>query len=190
MDNPIRDQQSLVNESQVRYLQEMGPNLIKIIKYLLRNRKLLKLLYFTDKDPYSAANDLIIPQKDSAEYDSWIKEHIYKNGSNGLIRIIPIIASTETDNSIITLRVIKGVETKNSDFLDIFFAIEVFVPNTQWIIKDNNLRPYAIMGEVQKSLEGKVINGLGTISGSGFSTNFFTEEISAFIMQFRITQFQ
>ena len=67
--------------------------------------------------------------------------------------------------------------------------IEVFVPNEQWIIKGDNLRPYSIMGEIQKSLENKNINGLGTIRGSGFSVNFFTEEISAFIMNFKISQF-
>jgi hypothetical protein len=45
------------------------------------------------------------------------------------------------------------------------------------------------MGEVQRSLENKKINGLGEIRGSGFSVNFFTEEMSAFIMSFKITQF-
>nr|DAQ90170.1 MAG TPA: hypothetical protein [Bacteriophage sp.] len=45
------------------------------------------------------------------------------------------------------------------------------------------------MGEVQRSLENKNINGLGTIRGSGFSVNFFTEEMSAFIMNYRISQY-
>ena len=84
----------------------------------------------------------------------------------------------------------RGVPTAgNSEFLDIYFTIEVFVPNEQWIIKGDNLRPYMIMGEIQRSLENKNINGLGTIRGSGFSVNFYTEEISAFTMDYTISQF-
>nr|DAQ90169.1 MAG TPA: hypothetical protein [Bacteriophage sp.] len=40
-------------ESSTRYLQEMGPNLIKIMKRLLANQNLLRLLIYTDKDPLS-----------------------------------------------------------------------------------------------------------------------------------------
>jgi hypothetical protein len=36
------------------------------------------------------------------------------------------------------------------------------------------------MGEIQKSLNGKTINGLGKIKGGDFFLNFLTEEISAY----------
>lgn len=165
-------------ESEVRYLQEMGPNLIKMMKRLLANKELLRLLVYTDKDPLN-------PEKPEIKASD-----AYLNGDNGVIRIIPIIGTKENSQSIITLRVLKGVPSmNNTDFLDIYFAIEIFVPTEQWVIKGDNLRPYSIMGEIQKTLEGKNINGLGTIRGSGFSANFFTEEISAFIMNFKITQY-
>lgn len=165
-------------ESQVRYLKEMGPNLIKIMKRLLTNQDLLRLLVYTDKDPLNPEKPEISPSE------------AYLNGDNGTVRIIPIIGAKETATSVVTLRVLKGVpSSNNSEFLDIYFSIEIFVPNEQWIIKDDNLRPYAIMGEIQKSLENKKINGLGTIRGSGFSVNFFTQEMSAFIMNYRITQY-
>lgn len=165
-------------ESQVRFLQELGPNLIKIMKRILANQNLLRLLIYTDKDPLSKDKEDINPKE------------AYLQGDNGAVRIIPIIGTKDDSKSIITLRVLKGIPSMdNPEFLDIYFTIEVFVPNEQWIIKGDNLRPYSIMGEVQKSLEGKNINGLGTIRGSGFSTNFFTEEMSAFIMNYKITQF-
>lgn len=165
-------------ESQVRFLQEMGPNLIKMMKRLLANQNLLRLLVYTDKDPLAEDKENVTA-KDA-----------YMQGDNGAVRIIPIIGAKENSTSIITLRVLKGIPSMdNPEFLDIYFSIEVFVPNEQWIIKGDNLRPYSIMGEIQKSLEGKNINGLGTIRGSGFSVNFFTEEMSAFIMNYRITQY-
>lgn len=165
-------------ESQVRFLQEMGSNLIKMMKRLLANQNLLRLLTYTDKDPLAL---------DKADIKA---NEAYLQGDNGVVRIIPVIGAKENSQSIITLRVLKGVPSMdNPEFLDIYFSIEVFVPNEQWIIKGDNLRPYSIMGEIQKSLEGKNINGLGTIRGSGFSVNFFTEEMSAFIMNYRITQY-
>ena len=165
-------------ESQVRFLQEMGSNLIKMMRRLLANQNLLRLLTYTDKDPLAL---------DKADVKA---NEAYLQGDNGVVRIIPVIGAKENSQSIITLRVLKGVPSMdNPEFLDIYFSIEVFVPNEQWIIKGDNLRPYSIMGEIQKSLEGKNINGLGTIRGSGFSVNFFTEEMSAFIMNYRITQY-
>ena len=165
-------------ESQVRFLQEMGSNLIKMMKRLLANQNLLRLLTYTDKDPLAL---------DKADIKA---SEAYLQGDNGVVRIIPVIGAKENSQSIITLRVLKGVPSMdNPEFLDIYFSIEVFVANEQWIIKGDNLRPYSIMGEIQKSLEGKNINGLGTIRGSGFSVNFFTEEMSAFIMNYRITQY-
>lgn len=165
-------------ESQVRFLQEMGSNLIKMMKRLLANQNLLRLLTYTDKDPLAL---------DKADVKA---SEAYLQGDNGVVRIIPVIGAKENSQSIITLRVLKGIPSMdNPEFLDIYFSIEVFVPNEQWIIKGDNLRPYSIMGEIQKSLEGKNINGLGTIRGSGFSVNFFTEEMSAFIMNYRITQY-
>ena len=67
--------------------------------------------------------------------------------------------------------------------------MEIFVPLTQWIIKDTNLRPFAIMGEIQKSLDGKKIDGLGKMTGGDFDLDFLTEEISAYLMTFTLTSY-
>ena len=69
-------------------------------------------------------------------------------------------------------------------------VIEIFVPLTQWLLKSDNMRPYLIMGEIQKTLDNKAIEGLGTLNWSGFQANFFTEEVGAFEMFFALTQFR
>lgn len=162
----------------VRHLGELGENLQKIMKRLLANQDLLRYLYYTDKDPLNT-NKVDITA-----------EQAYEDGRTGVVRIVPVIDAKDDSTSILTLRVLKGVlSADNAEFLEIFFVIEIFVPTEQWIIKGANLRPYAIMGEVQRSLADKKINGLGEIKGSGFSVNFFTEEISAFLMSFRIIQY-
>ena len=99
-------------ESQVRFLQEMGSNLIKMMKRLLANQNLLRLLTYTDKDPLAL---------DKADIKA---NEAYLQGDNGVVRIIPVIGAKENSQSIITLRVLKGVPSMdNPEFLDIYFSI-------------------------------------------------------------------
>lgn len=160
----------------VRNLAELGPALQKIVVRLQANQKLLKLLYYTDKDPLHKA-DL------SAED---IKEKIFEK----LIKVVPRVGPKETANSVIVLRIAGGErDRENDEFRNISLVVEVFVPLTQWIIKDPNLRPFSIMGEVQRSLVGKTINGIGQITGGDFALNFLTEEISCYEMSFEVINY-
>lgn len=159
-----------------RNLSDLGIHLQKIMNRLLSNQKLVKLLYYTDKDPYTSA-DLT---------DTQIKNEVYEK----LIKIVPRISSNETAKSIVTIRVVSGMSNKgNDEFRDFTIAIETFVPLTQWFIKDSNLRPFAIMGEIHKSLNGKIIDGLGKVSGGDFQINFLTDEISCYEMNYQITSY-
>lgn len=160
-----------------RNLGELGINLQKIITRLQANQNLLKLLYYTGKDPLNEP-DLT---------DEEIKNEIF----NKLIKIVPRVDPKETAASLISLRVVEGnVNRENNEFTDIELAIEVFVPLTQWFIKDTNLRPFCIIGEIFESLNNKRINGLGRINGGEFSLNFLTDEIACYELYFRITQYE
>ena len=161
----------------VRSLGEMGINLQKIVSRLQSNQNLLKLLYYSDKDPLSNA-DLTAEQ---------IKNLIFEK----LIKIVPRVGPKETAQSLSSLRVVNGtINNENDQIQDVGLAIEVFVPLTQWIIKDSNLRPFAIMGEILKSLNNKNVNGLGKIQGGDFALNFLTDEISCYEMNFSIQQYE
>ena len=160
-----------------RDLEELGINLQKIVDRLQNNQNLLKLLYYTDKDPLSQP-DLTQDQ---------IKELIFEK----LIKVVPRVGPKETAKSLISLRVVRGhMNPKNNEFLDVSLGIEVFVPLTQWIIKDSNLRPFAIMGEIHKSLNNKKINGIGRLVGGDFDINFLTEEISCYEMVYNFIQYE
>jgi len=160
----------------VRNCIDLGINAQKVIKRLLANQNLLKLLYYTDKDPLS--------QPDLTE------EQIQKEVFEKLIKIVPRVGPKETAHSIVALRIARGrTDMNNSEFKHVTMTMEVFVPLTQWIIKDTNLRPFAIMGEIQKSLNGKKIDGLGKMSGGDFDLDFLTEEISAYLMTFSVTTY-
>ena len=160
----------------VRNLEDIGVNAQKIIKRLMANQNLVKLLYYTDKDPLNNP-DLTNEQ---------LQDEVFEK----LIKIVPRVGPKETAHSIISVRFTRGRQNiVNNEFKDVTISVEVFVPLTQWIIKDTNLRPFAIMGEVQKSLDGKKIDGLGKITGGDFDLNFLTEEISDYEQIFRLTSY-
>ena len=160
----------------VRNCTDIGVNAQYIVKRLLANQNLLKLLYYTDKDPLNH-DDLTQDQ---------IQDEIFEK----LVKIVPRVGPKETAHSIIAIRIARARGlASNNEFKNVNISVEVFVPMTQWIIKDTNLRPFAIMGEVQKSLNGKKIEGLGKLTGGDFSLNFLTEEISAYEQTFVLTSY-
>lgn len=155
----------------VRNLGDLGINLQKIVARLTANKNLLKLLYYTDMDPLGRP-DLT-------------KDEIRTEVDEKLIMMVPRIGVYETAQSRLSLRVVSGITgSENDEFQTFRFDIEIFVPLTSWFIKDQNLRPFAIMGEIKKSLQGKTIEGLGKIRGGDFQINFQTEEMSCYEMNF------
>lgn len=161
----------------VRNCREVGENLQKIVKRLMANDNLVNLLYYTDKDPLN--------QPHLTEEEK--REKIFEK----LIKVTPRVGPKETDNSTIVVRVVGGSKLgSNTEFRNIKISVEIFVPLTQWIIKDTNLRPFAILGEIEESLEGKVVNGLGKMTGGDFDLNFLTEEIGAYEQTFWITAYE
>ena len=101
----------------VRNCDEIGENLQKIVSRLLANQNLLKLLYYTDKDPYSH-EDLTQEQ---------IKNEIFEK----LVKIIPRVGPKETAHSLVVIKVARGSkDTTNSEFKNIKVDIESFVPLT------------------------------------------------------------
>lgn len=160
----------------VRNCSDIGVNAQYIVKRLMANQDLLKLLYYTDKDPLSH-EDLTQEQ---------IQEEIFEK----LIKIVPRVGPKETAHSIVVVRIARGRGlVANSEFKNVIISIETFVPMTQWIIKGTNLRPFAIMGEIQKSLNDKKIEGLGKLTGGDFDLNFLTEEISDYEQTFTLTSY-
>lgn len=160
----------------VRNCTELGENLKTIVKALCANQKLLKYLYYSDKDPLNHPDlDQIVIQKEIM---------------NKLIRIIPKVGPKETAQSVLVIRVANGRKlSENKEFKLISLVVEIFVPLTQWVIKSDNLRPFLILGEIQKSLDGKTINGLGKLEGGDFDLNFITDEIASYEMLFNVTAY-
>jgi hypothetical protein len=95
-----------------------------------------------------------------------------------LIKTVPHVGTKDTAKSVIVVYVQKaGRIPGNKEFKNVTVLVDVIVPLTQWYIMDTNLRPFAILGQIQKSLEDKTINGLGKLSGGDFTLNFVTDDV-------------
>ena len=161
----------------VRNCSEIGENLQKIVKRLMANDDLVNLLYYTDKDPLS--------QPHLTDEEKQLK--IFEK----LIKIVPNVEPREDEKSVVVVRVVGGNRLgSNTEFRNVKISIEVFVPMTAWIFKNINLRPFAILGEIEKSLQGKTINGLGKIEGGDFDLSFLTKEMSCYQQDFQITTYE
>lgn len=159
-----------------RNCQELGINLQKICQRLLNNDELVKLLNYVDLDPLSQ------PALTEEE-----KQKLF----NDLICVVPRVGTREDSRSAIAIYIPKAAGLSgNSEFKNVTIAIDIFVPLTQWIIKDSNLRPFAIMGEIQKTLRGKTVNGLGKIEGGDFDLVLLTDEMSGYRQVFTITEYE
>lgn len=161
---------------EARNCQELGLNLQKIISRLLANDNLVNLLYYTDSDPLNQ-------KKLNAEFKS-------KEIFNQLIRIVPKVGTKDNAQSLLAVYIASGNGmSENNEYRRLIIKIDVYTPLTQWIIKDSNLRPFAIMGEIQRSLNGKIINGLGKLKCGDFDLAMITEDVSCYTMEIPIIEY-
>ena len=160
----------------VRNCAELGENLQKIVKRLLANDELVKLLYYEQDDPMGQS---VL----SAE----IKEQeVFEK----LIKTVPRVGTKDTAKSVIVVYVQKaGKLSGNKEFRNVKILVDVIVPLTQWYIRDTNFRPFAILGQVQSSLDDKTVNGLGKISGGDFELNFVTDDVICYQQVYEITEY-
>ena len=167
----------MIDVSKANYGQEMGLNLKKVVKTLLRNQDLCKLLINTDLDP---TNPKLHPDlEDTSE--------VYRNN----IRVIPLV-TTEDQTSTSKLVIIfqSGTVPTNYDTEKLSMLIFIYCPFVEWEITGDRLRPFAIMSEVRRSLQDKKINGLGEITYNGFSIHSLTDQMASYVMEFNINAFK
>ena len=162
-------------ESKVQYGQELGPNLIKIAKKLLNNQNLLKLLVNTDKDPLK-----------HPDIDNPLKEIL-----NHYIKVVPLLLEEDmtTKSKIVIFFEEGSPSAANTDHENVLLLINIYCPFKEWLITGDNLRPFAIMSEVRKSLQNKRLNGLGEITFNSFDLATLTEEMGCYTLRFNIHDF-
>lgn len=161
--------------SKVQYGQEYGPILKRIAQRLADNQTLIKYLINSDLDPLSSPVDNISLGEIMNKY----------------IKVIPLLLSEDmtTKSKIVLFWDAGQPDTRNKDQEDLTLVINVYCPFCEWLIAGDNLRPYAIMAEIRKTIQHKRINGLGEIQYLNFTLATLTEEMGCYSLRFRVNAF-
>lgn len=163
----------------VKHMREFGPVLQKVVTRIFENQNLMKLLYYTNDNP--------LAQPDISM--TTIKKDMFHK----LIKIVPRVLEDEikTGQSLIAFNLQNGtIDYSNSEYFLLHLQVVILCPLDKWVIQDDNLRPFAIMGEIQKSLDQKQVNGLGTLDFEGFSNVSLTDEVAGYTMSFGVHTFR
>ena len=162
-------------ESTVNYGQELGPNLVKIAKKLMRNQSLCKLLVNTDKNPLG-------PEHGEIDGTTLYNHNIF---------VKPYVDPVEQETtSKIVVVFGQSFIGDNYDIESLNMLIYVYCPFVEWEITGEQLRPFAIMSEIRRSLQSSRINGLGEIQYNGFEIVSLTEQVGSYLMRFTINAFK
>jgi hypothetical protein len=142
----------------------------------MANDNLINLLYYENDDPLGQPA-LTLENKQKEVFEK-------------LIKTVPRVGTKDTAKSVIVVYVQRANKLSgNREFRNVKILVDVIVPLTQWYIRDTNFRPFAILGELQKSLDDKTINGLGKISGGDFELNFVTDDVICYQQSYEIIEY-
>lgn len=158
----------------IRNSQEIGPILTKIAIQLANDQELCRYLYYTDSDPLSDT-----------------KENIdgYTLLNKNILVVPQINAQDFTTASKLCLLIPEAVIEENKEFKSLTFNILVYTPFKSWILNDTSLRPFIIIGCIEKLLKDKRYESLGTIKYQGFQLNSIDDNLSVYRMDFQLDIF-
>ena len=154
---------------------EEGKNLFLILNMVINNQNLLKLLVDHSSSP------LVSPDIDDA------MELIGKN-----IRLDPKIPDElGTKESFIAILVDTfEIDPVNMETKKIFLRVNVLCPIDEWTVNEENLRPFLIMSEVQKMLDGLKVKGIGRLHFSGAERIIGSDVYAGYAMFFDNHEFK
>jgi hypothetical protein len=156
-----------MEERKYNYGYEGGQNIRQTLNRLLKNQDFCKLIKYTSPDPLNEPN--IVDTKVLLNHN---------------LLVVPKADPQYNMQPRVVLMFTDGTIQANSSYQGLLLQVYIYIPLEQWEIRDDNLRPFAIMYEVKKTLMGKHIEGIGTITGGNFHLDFVTDEISCHILSF------
>lgn len=141
-----------------------------IVSKLLTNKRLKKLLYYDTKDCLQKP-DLTNEQELSLLGDR--------------IKIVPKI---KVDNEIKTYLLISFndfiTNATNPEFRDNVIEFDIICHVDQWQLKDFELRPYKIAGEIDSMLNNSKLTGIGELKFRGASQMILTDEYAGICLMY------
>lgn len=158
----------------VRNSVEVGTILTKMVLQLSKDQELCRLLCYTDPNPFSTEkkdlngfeligkNFLVVPQVNAQDF----------NTASKIVFVVPKVPVED-----------------NLQFKELNLSILIYTPYKSWLINNEQLRPFSIIGRIEALLPGKRYESLGEIKYDGYVLQTIDDNISVYRMDFRLDLF-
>lgn len=140
-----------------------------ILNKILDNPRILRLLYYTSKDALDK------PNLD----DDQILELLEKN-----IKIVPKI---KVDKEVINYLVVSFnnfIESSNPEFRDNVIEFDIICHLDNWQLKDFQLRPFKIAGELDSMFNKVKLTGIGLLEFLSAQEKVLSDEYAAICLKY------
>ena len=159
------------------YFSQVGKDLQLIMEKLITNDNIAKLLYYGEKTALTMPN-LSADQKLLMV--------------NDYIRVVPILPKDVEAKNYIIIQFDNfspsGIDpTTYKDFL---LTFDIFCNGQNWILDDYQLRPYAIMNEIDKLFNLSKLNSSGPINFIGANSIIIDENLLGFSLVYKIYDYK
>ena len=146
-------------------------DLSQVVERILKNSKLQKLLYYTQKDCLKA-QDLTPQQRMSL---------LHKQ-----VRIVPKLDIDQDcpNYIVITLGNFLPNET-NPQFRDCVLSIDIMCHPDHWNLGNFALRPYKIAGELDSDLDGEQFTGIGKLQFLGCDNLVLNDQLMGLTLMYK-----
>ncbi len=147
-------------------------DLFNIVDKLLSNENLKRLLYYPTRD---ALDKPPLTQDETTAM-------IHKN-----IRVVPRLKIDETVESYIIISFDDFMTNENNpEFRDNLIIFDVICHIDTWAMQNYQIRPYKIMGEIDGMLNGKKLNGFGTVEFINAKQIVLNSELAGYTIMYRV----
>ena len=143
-----------------------------IISYLLKNERLKKLLYYTDKNCLNRPN---LNDKQTLE--------LVENN----IKLFPKLYIDPAVRTYITISFDNFVESGNPQFRDNTVEFDIICHMDQWNLGDFQLRPFKIAGEIDSMLNNQKLTGIGQLQFVAAQEIVMTDDFSGLCLMYQAT---
>lgn len=161
-------------ETQRRF-SVMGENLFKTLKKIISNQRVCRLLKYQNSTPF----DPFLPDIDGLDL-------LHKQ-----IVIVPKIPEVnDKECSYIYIVFDKYIiNPENRDYKISTIRFDIVCPFKEWIIDDNNLRPYLLMQEIDNMFNESKMSGIGKLQFSHCIPLILSPELGGYEMYYQINEF-
>ena len=141
-----------------------------ITSWMLKNKNLCKMLYYTDRDALDRPN-LTEEQKYSL--------------MNKQIKIIPKIYVDSSVLAYIIISMDNFTPTENPQFRDNIITFDIICHFDQWHLQDFQLRPYRIAAELDSMFDNEHLTGIGELHFIGASQIILSDEFAGLTLMYQ-----